>query len=114
MPVRLERAHPKSSTKETNSITPAENPKVRLMNLGPGFLIKTPKRLPMEVAKPANVVKSSALPTLFISIKIGMQRLEKHRHQENWYCPGSGNRVEKNLKLFLIIFHNLMLLLEKV
>ena len=58
----------KSSTKETMTITPAENPSVALMKRGPGFRTASPSRLPTVVDKPARVVSIKAKVTLFSMI----------------------------------------------
>lgn len=54
-----------SSTKETMTMTPAENPNVALIKRGPGFLTNSPKKLPIVVESPARLVSSKAIATLF-------------------------------------------------
>jgi hypothetical protein len=50
----------KSSPKEIKIMIPAENPTVKLMNPGPGFLITSPRRLPIIVESPAPNARSNA------------------------------------------------------
>jgi len=45
-------------------MTPAENPSVRVMNLGPGFRTAIPKKLPIVVESPASADRSRANPML--------------------------------------------------
>jgi hypothetical protein len=54
------------SINETYIITPAENPKEIDKKEVLVFLVKNAKKLPIPVAKPANVVNKNAIATLLI------------------------------------------------
>ena len=49
-----------NSTNEIRIITPAENPIIKEINRGLGFLIKNAIKLPIVVANPAKKLKSKA------------------------------------------------------
>ena len=56
------------STKETKSITPAENPKATVRNVVFVLSVKKAIRLPMPVERPAMRVSPKAMSMVYVSI----------------------------------------------